>query len=354
MKATTIFSILALLLALSVPVSAQDTNMNDHSMHSDSTALSSDSKIDSDDLKDANETAAEAAEVLDEVMRAEDKAIPKDILERAEVIAVFPSMINAGFIIGGRGGKGLVSIRDPHTRQWTAPVFLKMGGASFGAQIGGESTDLVLVGLNRDSADLFLKEKFELGAEASATAGPIGRTAAASTDHSFEGKLLSYSRSKGLFAGISIKGAKIKQDHDLNQALYGRKEVETIVPVSQRIPSGVMVFINALNRYTTVTPEQTGSIQTEPTVDMSTTTTVDSDIEANRDFETKEDQNVNVNLETQPQTEDQTVKMEDHPTVKTDESLTTAETETKVETETKTEDININESKPVRKRLAKD
>ena len=235
MKHSTLFLVFAMLFALSVPAMAKDSKAKD--------------------LKEATERSAKASEVFREVMDTPDNSIPEYIVDRAEVIAVFPSMIKGGFIIGGNGGKGLVSVRDPETHQWGPPVFLKIGGLSFGAQIGGESIDLVLVGLNKDTADLFLKDKFELGGEASVAAGPVGRTATASTDApTFESKILSYSRSKGLFAGVAIKGAKIWQDKDLNRVVYNQDKIRDLNVISTvsttSISSEILVFSNTLNQYT--------------------------------------------------------------------------------------------------------
>lgn len=207
--------------------------------------------VEPDDLGKAIKRSGKAAEVFREIMDVPEKAIPDYVIERAECIAVFPSVLNFGFIFGGRGGTGLVTIRDPHTRQWQAPIYLKLGGGSFGAQIGGQSIDLVLVGMNRRAADMFVKERFELGGELSAAAGPVGRNAAASTDlPTIRSQFLSYSRSRGLFAGAVIKGTVIKQDKDLNEAVYGQRKLDTFQPVSERrIPAGVMNFTNTVKSY---------------------------------------------------------------------------------------------------------
>ncbi len=202
------------------------------------------------DFAKASQRSAKAAEVFSEIMDTPDKGIPEYIMDRAECIAVFPTVLKIGFIFGGRGGTGLLSVRDPQTHQWQPPIFLRLGGASFGAQIGGQSIDLVLIGMTRRSAELFTKDRLELGGELSATAGPVGRNAAASTDlPTFRSEILSYSRSRGLFAGAIIKGAVIKQDKDLNMAVYGKEKVGTFQSISEHQPASIMVFTQMLNRY---------------------------------------------------------------------------------------------------------
>jgi len=204
-----------------------------------------------DDMKEAQEQASKAAKVFDEIMAIPEGGIPQSLLDHAECIAVFPSVIKAGFIIGGRGGKGLVSCRNANTGAWGPPEFLKIGGGSFGLQIGAQATDLVLVVMNRHAADLFTKDRFEVGGEASASAGPVGRTAAASTDlPTFRSEILSYSRSRGAFAGLEIKGSVITRDKDLNRAVYGRKGNSTeILTDGVSVPAGVGVFQQTLAKY---------------------------------------------------------------------------------------------------------
>jgi SH3 domain-containing YSC84-like protein 1 len=191
MRIATYLLIIALVFGLALPISS-----------------TADSK--SRNIEKASQRSAKAAQVFSEIMDTPDKGIPQYIIDRAECIAVFPSVLKIGFIFGGRGGTGLLSVRDPQTHQWQPPIFLRMGGGSFGAQIGGQSIDVILVGMSRRSAELFTRDRFELGGELSATAGPVGRNAAASTDlPTFRSEILSYSRSRGLFAGVMIKGAVI-------------------------------------------------------------------------------------------------------------------------------------------------
>jgi lipid-binding SYLF domain-containing protein len=172
---------------------------------------------------DQADRVREAGIVLDEVMAASDSSIPASILEKAEAIAVFPSTIKGAFIVGAQRGRGVISVRDRTTGTWSTPAFLTLTGGSVGFQIGGQAVDIILVVMNRRGIDNLLQNQFEIGGEASATAGPVGRDTAASTDLHLRAQMLSYSRSRGLFAGISLKGAAIRQDQDSNQAFYGSR-----------------------------------------------------------------------------------------------------------------------------------
>jgi lipid-binding SYLF domain-containing protein len=200
--------------------------------------------------KEASKKAADASRVFEQIMGAPDRSIPKDLLDRAEAVAVFPGMIKAGFVVGGRGGSGVISRRV--TGGWSAPAYFKMGGASVGLQIGAAKTDLVLLFMNDDALKGLLGDKLEIGGEASAAAGPVGRTAAASTNLKLDAGILSYSRSKGLFAGLELKGGVINPDNNLNEALYGLKAKEILtgankVKMADVLP-GVIVFPNTLAR----------------------------------------------------------------------------------------------------------
>jgi lipid-binding SYLF domain-containing protein len=171
---------------------------------------------------DEADRVKKAATVFDEVMGAPDKAIPKSILDKAEAIAVIPGTIKAGLGIGGHGGKGILSARNRQDGTWSNPGFLTLAGGSFGAQIGAQELDLVLVVMNKAGLDNLLKNEFKIGAEASVAAGPVGRAAEASTDVQLRAEILSYSRARGLFAGASLSGSVIKEDGDANQRFYGR------------------------------------------------------------------------------------------------------------------------------------
>jgi lipid-binding SYLF domain-containing protein len=202
-------------------------------------------------IKDASKKADSAARVFEQVMGAPDRSIPKDLLDRAEAVAVFPGMLKAGLVVGGRGGSGVISRRV--TGGWSAPAFFKMGGASVGLQIGAAKTDLVLLFMNDSALRGLLEDKLEVGGEASAAAGPVGRAAAASTNLTLDAGILSYSRSKGLFAGLEIKGAVINPDNNLNEALYGYKARDVLTGANKvkmaDVPQGIIIFPNTLARY---------------------------------------------------------------------------------------------------------
>ncbi len=188
-----------------------------------------------------------------------EKRIPRDLLADAECVAVFPDVVKAAFIFGGTGGKGVVSARNPKTGHFGPPLFLKVGGASWGAQIGAQSADFVLVGVNRDSEDVFTKGEWTLGADAAAVAGPVGRKASAATDWKLNGQLLSYSRSKGLFAGVSLEGAKIKLDDDVNRAVYGDATPADILAGRAKpdpAVGDVMTYTRTLERYGPPRPDR--------------------------------------------------------------------------------------------------
>jgi lipid-binding SYLF domain-containing protein len=171
---------------------------------------------------DEAERVQKATKVFDEIMSVPDKAIPAKILERAEAIAVFPGTLKGGFVVGAHRGKGIMSVRNHEAGGWSAPAFLTLTGGSFGAQIGGQEIDLVLVVMNRRGVDNLVKNEFKIGGDASVAAGPVGRGAEASTDIQMRAEILSYSRARGLFAGVSLVGSAIREDEDANRAFYGR------------------------------------------------------------------------------------------------------------------------------------
>src|SRR5437762_5532255 len=161
-----------------------------------------------------------AADVLDEIQGAPDQGIPEEVLGSAECVAVIPTLLKAGFVFGGRYGKGVASCRTP--KGWSAPAFFTIGGGSFGLQIGGEAVDLVMLIMNKDGMKNLLSSNFKLGADASAAAGPVGRHASANTDWKMRAQVLTYSRARGAFAGLELVGAVIKQDKDSTRDFYGR------------------------------------------------------------------------------------------------------------------------------------
>lgn len=170
---------------------------------------------------DQAERIRHATTVLEEIMDAPDQAIPSSVLDKAEAIAVFPSTIKGGFVLSAHRGKGIISVRDRESRTWSPPAFLSITGGGFGAQIGAQAIDIVLVVMNRRGVENLLQNQFKIGAGAEATAGPVGRSAEASTDIQMRAQILSYSRSRGLFAGVSLNGAAIRQDRDGNEDYYG-------------------------------------------------------------------------------------------------------------------------------------
>lgn len=169
----------------------------------------------------AAERAEQAAQVLKEIASAPDKGIPGSVAGKANCVIVLPGVKKAGFMVGGRYGRGYAACRTPNG--WSAPAPMFLGGGSYGAQIGGAGVDLVLLVMNDQGTQKLLSSKFEIGVDASAAAGPVGRSATAATDASMNAQILSYSRAKGLFAGIELNGAKLKQDDDTTKELYGKQ-----------------------------------------------------------------------------------------------------------------------------------
>jgi SH3 domain-containing YSC84-like protein 1 len=161
-----------------------------------------------------------AADVLNEIQSAPDKGIPQEVLGSAECVAVVPSMLKGGFIVGAKYGRGLASCRTP--KGWSAPAFFVVAGGSFGFQIGGQAVDLVMLIMNKDGMKHLLSSEFALGADASVAAGPVGRHAEGNTDWKMRAEVLTYSRARGLFAGVTLNGAQIKQDKDSTREFYGR------------------------------------------------------------------------------------------------------------------------------------
>ncbi len=192
----------------------------------------------------------EAAAVLSEVMATPDKGIPEDMLGNAHCIVIVPGLKTAAFIVGGKYGKGYMSCRNKGGVGWSAPGTVRIEGGSVGFQIGGSETDLILLVMNARGVDKLLSSKFTLGAEGSVAAGPVGRTATAQTDAQMHAEILSWSRSQGLFAGLSLQGATLRQDLDDNMNLYGKKiENRQIVSGAVRSPKSAAKLISQLNKY---------------------------------------------------------------------------------------------------------
>jgi lipid-binding SYLF domain-containing protein len=162
---------------------------------------------------------AEAAKVLDEVLSAPDKGVPQAIIEKAQAVVVIPSTVKGALLIGAQRGKGVISTKT--ATGWSAPAFVTLTGGSIGLQIGGQATDIVLVVVNERGIDNLAQNTFKIGGDASVAAGPVGREAAASTDYKLQAQILSYSRSRGLFAGVSLAGSTIRADRNANEKIYG-------------------------------------------------------------------------------------------------------------------------------------
>lgn len=219
-------------------------------------AKDTDDKV-SDEVKRINS----AANVLDEIMGAPDKGIPKEVLESAKCVAVVPSMIKGGFIVGARYGKGVATCRTESG--WSAPAPFTIAGGSWGLQFGGEAVDLVMLVMNDKGMEHLLASKFKLGAEGSAAAGPVGRQAEANTDWKMRAEVLSYSRSRGIFAGLELNGAVIKQDDDDTRILYG-KEVpfKDILTGRVNAPQGTERFLSAVRKYAAEAKQERGAVET--------------------------------------------------------------------------------------------
>lgn len=187
--------------------------------------------------------------VIEEVMKAGDSSIPATILSRAEGIAVFPSTVKAGFIFGGMRGRGVLSART--SNGWTSPTFMTLTGGSFGLQIGGQAADIVLVIMNRRGVETFVKNQFKLGADLGVAAGPVGRDAQASTDLQMRAEILSYSRSRGLFAGVTVNGSTVRADQDANQRFYGMRltAAQVVLDGKAGTPAPVGDWVSTLNQH---------------------------------------------------------------------------------------------------------
>ena len=193
---------------------------------------------DPDEENKAEDRIKAAANVLDEIQSAPDQGVPEEVLGSAECVAIVPSMLKGGFIVGARYGRGVASCRTP--KGWSAPAFFTVQGGSVGLQIGGQAVDLVMLIMNQDGMRNLLSSKFKLGADASVAAGPVGRHAAADTDWKLRAQVLSYSRARGAFAGLELSGAAIKQDKDSTREFYGR-----MVPFKTALTGTIDAPVNA-------------------------------------------------------------------------------------------------------------
>jgi lipid-binding SYLF domain-containing protein len=194
----------------------------------------------------------EAAAVLSEIMHAKDNGIPEDLLEKAQCVGIIPNLKRAGFIVGAKYGKGIVVCREPNGG-WSAPSTVRIEGGSIGLQIGAGETDVVFIVMNKRGMDKLMEDKFTIGADASAMAGPVGRSAEARTDAMMHAEILAYSRSRGVFAGISLEGATLRPDNEDNRKLYGRDVTQREILTGQVRPPAVAGPLYAeLNRFAPV------------------------------------------------------------------------------------------------------
>ena len=196
----------------------------------------------------ASDRVQAAADVLNEIQAASDSGIPQEILSRSECVAVVPSMLKGGFILGAKYGRGLASCRTP--KGWSAPAFFVVEGGSVGFQIGGQAVDLVMLIMNQNGMQHLLSSQFALGADASVAAGPVGRHAEGNTDWKMRAEVLTYSRARGVFAGVSLNGAVIKQDKDSTREFYGHM---VTFPASHKgeidPPAGANAFLTTLAKW---------------------------------------------------------------------------------------------------------
>jgi len=200
------------------------------------------------DKKDVVGRLDEAATVLHEIMATPDKGIPNDLLEKANCIVIVPGLKKGAFIVGGQYGKGFVNCR--YSGRWTAPAAIRVEGGSVGLQIGGQETDVIMLVMNEAGAKRLLDStKFTLGGEASVAAGPIGRQTSAQTDAGMKAEILTYSRSRGAFAGLALTGATLRPDMDDNAALYGKRLNTREVVETQKPPAAAQKLLAELNTY---------------------------------------------------------------------------------------------------------
>jgi SH3 domain-containing YSC84-like protein 1 len=200
-----------------------------------------------------------SASVLDEIMGTPDKGIPRNILGDAKCIIVVPSMVNIAVVFGGRHGKGVATCRTTNSELngWSAPAPIDITGGSWGLQLGGQATDLVMLVMNQKGMDHLLSSKFKIGAEATGAAGPVGRQAEGDTDWKLKAEILTYSRSRGLFAGVDLNGASIKQDRDETAVLFGKiLPFQEILSGKTTTPSTSKTFLAAVRKYAEVAEQK--------------------------------------------------------------------------------------------------
>jgi lipid-binding SYLF domain-containing protein len=200
------------------------------------------------DSPEHDKRIVESANVLSEILSAKDQSIPSDLLQKAECVGVIPNLKRVGFIVGAKYGKGVITCRV--SSGWSAPSTVRIEGGNIGLQIGGGETDVVLVVMNQHGMDKLMKDKFTIGADASAMAGPVGRSTQAQTDAQMHAEILSYSRSRGLFAGVSLEGATLRPDNDDNAKIYGANVThEQILHGKVQPPASARALLDALSSY---------------------------------------------------------------------------------------------------------
>ncbi len=198
----------------------------------------------------AVQRAGKAAEALEEIMATSDRSIPQDLLSKSHCIVIVPGLIKGGFILGAKYGKGFLSCRGPEGKGWTPPTSIRIEGGSVGFQIGGTKTDVILLVMNARGKDKLLSSKFTIGGDAAAAAGPVGRTARAQTDIQMRAEILSYSRSRGVFAGVSLEGATLRPDEDEDLTLYGQRvDRREILDGKVEAPPGIEPLMATLNKH---------------------------------------------------------------------------------------------------------
>ena len=255
-----------LIAAICGIMSAQETTTSGPKAQSQDTSsstktTSSDTSNDKDQA-DIVKRMNSAADVFSEIMQASDKGIPQDILNSAECVGIVPSMIKGGFGFGGRYGKGVATCRT--SNGWSAPAPITIAGGSWGLQIGGEAVDLVMLVMNDKGMQHLLSSKFKIGGEASAAAGPIGRQTEANTDWKMRAEILTYSRARGIFAGLELNGAVVKQDKDSTRILYGGKLIDfkTLLKGAVPPPASAQHFLATVRKYAAEAKEERGSLST--------------------------------------------------------------------------------------------
>lgn len=197
---------------------------------------------------EADKRIRESANVLGEILNAGDRAIPKDMLRKAQCVGIVPNLKRAGFIVGAKYGKGVVTCRT--ASGWSGPAAVRIEGGSFGFQIGAGETDLIFIVLNRAGMAHLNRDRFTIGGEASAMAGPIGRSAAAATDPSMRAEILAYSRSRGIFAGVSLEGATLRPDHGDNEQVYGHPvRQKQVLEGVEKVPLVATELCSMLNHW---------------------------------------------------------------------------------------------------------